>query len=106
MCGAQVWLEPSLPAGDAPCPHCGQLLWFFRTASGVQLWEHEEAAAVREKLIALIAESLGVDPEQVRLDRPFINDLGADSLDTVELIMELEEELGLDLGGEEFPQDE
>jgi hypothetical protein len=29
MCGKDLRIEPSLPTGDAPCPHCGQLLWFI-----------------------------------------------------------------------------
>lgn len=31
VCGKQVVIEPSQPAGDAPCPHCGSLLWFVKT---------------------------------------------------------------------------
>ena len=45
-------------------------------------------------------EQLGVEPEQVKPEAQFVNDLGADSLDTVELIMALEEEFDIDL--EEF----
>ena len=44
------------------------------------------------KVIDVVAEQLGVDKDKITRDTSFVNDLGADSLDTVELIMELEEE--------------
>ena len=49
------------------------------------------------KIKALIAEQLGVDIEKVTDEASFIEDLGADSLDTVELVMALEEEYGVDI---------
>ncbi len=49
----------------------------------------------------IIVEQLGVSPEQVTPDAKFIEDLGADSLDTVELVMALEEEFGHEIPDEE-----
>ena len=49
-------------------------------------------ASVQERVIDIVAEQLGVDKEKVTPETSFVNDLGADSLDTVELVMELEEE--------------
>ena len=48
--------------------------------------------SVEDKVIEVVAEQLGVDKDKITRDTSFVNDLGADSLDTVELIMELEEE--------------
>ena len=48
--------------------------------------------SVEAKVIDVVAEQLGVDIDKITRDTSFVNDLGADSLDTVELIMELEEE--------------
>ncbi|MBZ0165372.1 MAG: acyl carrier protein, partial [Candidatus Omnitrophica bacterium] len=48
--------------------------------------------AVEEKIKSIIAEQLGVKQDEVTPEASFIDDLGADSLDTVELIMALEEE--------------
>ena len=48
--------------------------------------------SVEAKVIDVVAEQLGVDKDKITRDTSFVNDLGADSLDTVELIMEFEEE--------------
>ncbi|NLK63258.1 MAG: acyl carrier protein [Fusobacteria bacterium] len=50
-----------------------------------------------DKVKEVIVEQLGVDPDQVTENASFINDLGADSLDTVELIMAFEEEFGVEI---------
>ena len=49
---------------------------------------------------SIIVEQLGVDAKEVRVESHFINDLGADSLDTVELVMALEEEFGTEIPDE------
>ena len=56
---------------------------------------------VQDKVRSIIAEQLGVKPEQVTPQASFIDDLGADSLDTVELVMALEEEFGVEIPDEE-----
>ncbi len=50
---------------------------------------------IKEKVIAIIVDKLGVDESEVTLESSFTNDLGADSLDTVELIMEFEKEFNI-----------
>jgi acyl carrier protein len=50
---------------------------------------------------AIIAEQLGVKPEEVTPEASFVEDLGADSLDTVELVMALEEEFGIEIPDED-----
>jgi len=57
--------------------------------------------AVAEKVKEIIVEQLGVDPEEVTMEASFVNDLGADSLDTVELVMALEEEFNIEIPDEE-----
>ena len=56
---------------------------------------------VEQRIKDIIVEQLGVNADQVTTDAKFIEDLGADSLDTVELIMALEEEFGLEVPDEE-----
>ncbi len=57
--------------------------------------------ALEEKVKEIIVEQLGVKPEEVTPQAHFVNDLGADSLDTVELVMALEEEFGMEIPDEE-----
>lgn len=57
--------------------------------------------AVAEKVKEIIVEQLGVNPEEVTIEASFVNDLGADSLDTVELVMALEEEFNIEIPDEE-----
>ena len=57
--------------------------------------------AVVEKVKSIIAEQLGVKQEEVNPEASFIDDLGADSLDTVELVMALEEEFGVEIPDED-----
>jgi acyl carrier protein len=54
-------------------------------------------ASVKERVIDIVAEQLGVSKDQVTPETSFVNDLGADSLDTVELVMELEEEFDVNI---------
>ncbi|MBU6327868.1 MAG: acyl carrier protein [Verrucomicrobia bacterium] len=57
--------------------------------------------STEDRVKDIIVEQLGVSAEQVTIDAKFIEDLGADSLDTVELVMAFEEEFGI-----EVPDDE
>ena len=57
--------------------------------------------SLQDKVRSIIAEQLGVKPEEVTPQASFIDDLGADSLDTVELVMALEEEFGIEIPDEE-----
>ena len=54
-------------------------------------------ATNQDRLIEIIAKQLGVDEDNVTPDASFMEDLGADSLDTVELVMALEEEFDLEI---------
>ena len=57
--------------------------------------------SVEERVKAIIVEQLGVDAEEVNPEASFVEDLGADSLDTVELIMAFEEEFGVEISDDE-----
>ena len=56
---------------------------------------------LQERVQGVVAEQLGVEPEKVTRDAEFVQDLNADSLDLVELIMQLEEEFGIEISDEE-----
>lgn len=56
---------------------------------------------IETRVKAIVVEQLGVSEEEVKNESSFIDDLGADSLDTVELVMALEEEFGTEIPDEE-----
>lgn len=58
-------------------------------------------ASVKDRVIAIIADQLDVDKDGIDMQASFVDDLGADSLDTVELVMALEEEFDIDIPDEE-----
>jgi acyl carrier protein len=60
-------------------------------------WRTVTVASVAERVIEIVAEQLGVDKEKITPETSFVNDLGADSLDTVELVMQLEEEFDINI---------
>ena len=95
VCDSEVIVEPSLLFGDATCPKCGSFLWFLNLHSQAYVFERH-ARGTRDRVIAILAELLGVDPQKITDGTSFVSDFGADSLDTAELIMVLEEEFDLD----------
>lgn len=54
-------------------------------------------ASVGERVIDIVADQLGVDKDKITPESSFVNDLGADSLDQVELVMEFEEEFDINI---------
>ncbi|MDH4155320.1 MAG: acyl carrier protein [Nitrospira sp.] len=58
-------------------------------------------ATVEERVKKIIAEQLGVEEDEVTAEASFVEDLGADSLDTVELVMALEEEFSIEIPDED-----
>lgn len=57
-------------------------------------------STIEERVKKIVVEQLGVDEDEVKLESSFVDDLGADSLDTVELVMALEEEFATDIPDE------
>jgi hypothetical protein len=92
ICGSHVVIEPSIFFGDATCPHCGTLLWLLRVPGEQIVFDHRSSRTVRDRLISLLAEQLGVSRDQID-EKATLTGIGGDSLDMVELVMELEEEL-------------
>jgi acyl carrier protein len=58
-------------------------------------------ATINERIIKIVSERLGVDESEVKAPATFKDDLGADSLDVVELVMELEDEFDLEISDED-----
>ncbi len=60
-----------------------------------------DETAIEDKVISIVAEQMGVDKKEIGRETSFVNDLNADSLDTVELVMEFEDEFGTSIPDEE-----
>ena len=58
-------------------------------------------STIEERVIGIVVQQLGVDKDKITLQSSFVDDLGADSLDTVELVMALEEEFETEIPDEE-----
>jgi acyl carrier protein len=63
--------------------------------------ENNAATDIEQKVIDIVAEQMGVDKSEITRETSFVNDLNADSLDTVELVMEFEDEFELSIPDEE-----
>ncbi len=61
----------------------------------------KKMSSIEERVSKIVVEQLGVKEEEVKSEASFVDDLGADSLDTVELVMALEEEFGTEIPDEE-----
>jgi acyl carrier protein len=90
------WRGPSQSDKQGPNPLRGAILaatieQSFRATKGVSM------ADIAERVKKIVVEHLGVEPEKVNDKASFIDDLGADSLDTVELVMAFEEEFGCEI---------
>ncbi len=68
---------------------------------GLPLIQKAMAENIQEKVTEIIVEQLGVSADQVKPESKMIEDLGADSLDAVELVMAVEEEFGIEVPDEE-----
>ena len=70
VCGNEVCVEPSLWFGDAPCPNCGHLLWFFRTRCETYFLEHEAASPLRDRVAAMASGHMEPRPLSVQDKMP------------------------------------
>jgi len=74
---------------------------YSKTQKLIQKQEDIVMASIADKVKEIVVQQLGVSPDQVTPEAKFIEDLGADSLDQVELVMALEEEFGADIPDED-----
>lgn len=63
--------------------------------------EQATVSSIQERVTEIVVEQLSLEKDKVKLESKFVEDLGADSLDTVELVMALEEEFDIDIPDEE-----
>ena len=60
------------------------------------------SSSVEEKVVAIVSEQLNIPKEDIKLESSFVDDLKADSLDVVELVMEFEDEFGITIPDEDY----
>jgi acyl carrier protein len=87
-------------SGGVPLQYRARAAGPVRTRS-IYLQDNRVMSTVEQQVKAIVAEQLGVKQEQVTNDASFVDDLGADSLDTVELVMALEEEFEIEIPDED-----
>lgn len=112
VCGGEVCIEPSAPHGDAPCPKCGVLLWFFRLSDDCYWYEASRVQSILERLAGFFRDKLGLAPSVPVDSLASVDDalamlnktLVSDSLDTVELVMVFESEFGAAFPAEDIAQ--
>ena len=73
----------------------GQFIWFIHAPAETRTFSRDVTEELRKRVLNAIAEQLGVPRETVANNPSILSDIGADSLDTVELVMELEEEFNI-----------
>jgi acyl carrier protein len=83
------------------CPDCSAAAGLIPRATNTNRRNFMAEKSIEEKVKDIIVEQLGVNPEQVTPQASFIEDLGADSLDIVELVMAFEEEFGVEVPDED-----
>jgi acyl carrier protein len=96
-----VWVPYHVcPAGTVAAT--GPFRWAMCVSnSGSGGHDVAEINEIEQKVIDIVAEQMGVDKAEITRDTSFINDLNADSLDTVELVMEFEDEFEMSIPDEE-----
>jgi acyl carrier protein len=97
-------VKPVLPDSTLPLHQfvrASTLLVPFQNSGGWILMAGEEKKEIVEKVKQIISEQLGVDENEVTPSASFVDDLGADSLDQVELVMALEEHFGVEIPDED-----
>jgi acyl carrier protein len=77
--------------------------WYRSTRHNGFGWkELRVSSSVEEKVIAIVSEQLNIPKEDIKLESAFVDDLKADSLDIVELVMEFEDEFGIQIPDEDY----
>jgi acyl carrier protein len=91
---------PPSPVSTTLSPVCPRPASAESNTSPISVWS-ESMSSIEERVKKIVVEQLGVKEEEVTTSASFVDDLGADSLDTVELVMALEEEFECEIPDEE-----
>lgn len=92
-CRSELTVKITAPLGEMPCPHCAQRLWYISLRSATRFFRPAEAAPIQQRVVDIVARQLCVRPDQVRADWTCLSELGADSLEVIEIMIQVEEDL-------------
>ena len=81
--------------GDFQCPECDTKLWFLSAANEARFFDHDESSEMRSKTYEFVAERFEIDQSRIEANPKILDELDIDSLEALEMLMDLEEELGL-----------
>ncbi len=93
LCNCDVHVEGNSLFGEQACAGCGKKLWFLTAAHEARFFDYETSGELRDKACGFIAERFEIDRE--KLTPNVLDEMDVDSLEALEMLMELEEELGL-----------
>ena len=94
-CKTDIRVEPSILFGEMACPKCSKRLWYLVAADSARLFDFESSTDLQKRAITFIAQRMEVDADELSADPSILNNLETDSLEALELLMDLEEEIGL-----------
>ncbi|MCC6417426.1 MAG: acyl carrier protein [Gemmataceae bacterium] len=101
LCHADATIEAAPRHGDAPCPRCSGQVWYARDSGGARLYDAATVASIKTRIAQILKDNLGANPETITYTTSFVEDIGADSLDIVQLVMALEESFGVTIPDEQ-----
>lgn len=93
VCDSEIPVEASWIFGPVTCNSCQNRLWMVRTSKQTRVLQYARAHHLEQRIVDFVSEQLGVERERVHGDWVALSQLGADSLDTLEMVIEIEEEL-------------
>lgn len=94
-CKAKLSGDPLMFAGSVACTQCETGLWFLKLGIDDLFYVTADTADYRSHVMQVIGEKLNYPPDQIMDNQSLSTDIDYDSLEMIELAMELEEELGL-----------
>jgi len=95
LCDATVKPDTAVLFGEIDCPECAKRLWYLTLADSARCFEYDSSGDLQQQAIDIIAERYELDPGKLAADATMLNGVETDSLAALELIMDLEDELGL-----------
>ncbi len=101
LCGSDANIDAAQKHGDASCPKCSGPLWYSKDPAGARLYKLSAVTPIKDQIGQILKDNLGANPDSITYQTSFVEDIGADSLDIVQLVMALEERFGVTIPDEQ-----